>query len=102
MTPPVRSSCGSTAPRAPGARSPSSAAAPPNGIGLRLVCLERPGVGDSTDHVYPHLRDMSDDVAIVADRLGHDRFMVAGLSGGGPYALACAHDEPYGVVAITR
>jgi pimeloyl-ACP methyl ester carboxylesterase len=69
-------------------------------LGLRLVCLERPGVGDSTDHTYPQLRDVSDDVAIVADRLGHDRFMVAGLSGGGPYALACAHDLPSRVVAV--
>ncbi len=69
-------------------------------LGLRVVCLERPGVGDSTDYTYPQLRDMSDDVAIAADRLGHDRFMVVGLSGGGPYALACAHDLPSRVVAV--
>jgi len=69
-------------------------------LGLRLVCLERPGVGASTDHTYPQVRDISDDVALVADRLGHDRFMVAGLSGGGPYALACAHDLPSRVVAV--
>ena len=69
-------------------------------LGLRVVCLERPGVGDSTDYTYPQVRDISDDVALVADRLGHDRFMIVGLSGGGPYALACAHDLPSRVVAI--
>ena len=69
-------------------------------LGLRLVCVERPGVGASTDYIYPLLRDMADDIAIVADRLGHERFMVAGLSGGGPYALACAHDLPARVIAV--
>ena len=68
-------------------------------LGLRLVCLERPGVGDSTDHTYAHMRDWAPDVAQVADRLGHERFMVVGLSGGGPYALACAHELPSRVVA---
>ncbi len=68
-------------------------------LGLRLVCLERPGVGDSTDHTYAQMRDWAPDVAEVADRLGHERFMVVGLSGGGPYALACAHELPSRVVA---
>jgi pimeloyl-ACP methyl ester carboxylesterase len=68
-------------------------------LGLRLVCLERPGVGDSTDHTYAQMRDWAPDVAAVADRLGHERFMVVGLSGGGPYALACAHELPSRVVA---
>jgi pimeloyl-ACP methyl ester carboxylesterase len=60
-------------------------------LGLRVVCLERPGIGFSTDHSYRQMRDWAADVAFVADRLGHERFMVVGLSGGGPYALACAH-----------
>jgi pimeloyl-ACP methyl ester carboxylesterase len=69
-------------------------------LGLRVVCVERPGVGDSTDHAYRQLTDWAADVAVVADLLGHDRFMVAGLSGGGPYALACAHQLPDRVVAV--
>ena len=44
----------------------------------------------------PHLYDASStlipDVEIVADRLGLDRFASVGLSGGGPYALAAAHE----------
>ena len=100
MTPPAHSSSGSTAPRAPGARCPSSDGGPPGASASAWSCLERPGVGDSTDYTYPQLRDISHDVAIAADRLGHDRFMVVGLSGGGPYALACAHDLPSRVVAV--
>jgi len=56
---------------------------------LRLVTVERPGVGASTDHRYTRVADFADDAAAVADHLGHDRFAVVGLSGGGPYALAC-------------
>jgi len=69
-------------------------------LGLRLVCVERPGVGDSTDHAYARILDWAADAAEVADHLGHERFMIVGLSGGGPYALACAHDLPARVVAV--
>lgn len=58
-------------------------------LGLRLVCVERPGVGGSTNHRYRCVADAAADAAAVADHLGHRRFAVAGLSGGGPYALAC-------------
>jgi pimeloyl-ACP methyl ester carboxylesterase len=69
-------------------------------LGLRVVCVERPGVGMSTDHLYGQVRDWAPDAIAVADALGAERFMVAGLSGGGPYALACAHDFPDRVVAV--
>ena len=69
-------------------------------LGLRLVCVERPGVGNSTDHAYHQLLDWAADVAVVADHLHHDRFMVVGLSGGGPYALAVAHELPDRVIAV--
>lgn len=69
-------------------------------LGLRIVCVERPGVGDSTDHGYVRLIDWAGDVAQVADALGRDRFMVVGLSGGGPYALASAHRLAERVVAV--
>ena len=69
-------------------------------LGLRIVCLERPGVGDSTEHIYEHLSDWAADVVVAAEQLGHERFMVVGLSGGGPYALACAHELPGRVVGV--
>jgi pimeloyl-ACP methyl ester carboxylesterase len=69
-------------------------------LGLRVVSVERPGVGDSTDHAYGVLTDWAADVAELADQLGYERFLIAGLSGGGPYALACAHELPERVVAV--
>jgi pimeloyl-ACP methyl ester carboxylesterase len=69
-------------------------------LGLRVVCVERPGVGSSTDHLYHRITDWAADIAMVADGLGHDRFTIVGLSGGGPYALACAHELPERVVAV--
>ncbi len=69
-------------------------------LGIHLVSVERPGVGDSTDHRYRSIRDWAPDAAAVADHLGHEQFAVVGLSGGGPYALACAHELPERVRAV--
>jgi pimeloyl-ACP methyl ester carboxylesterase len=59
--------------------------------GVRVIGIERPGIGDSTPHLYPNIRWFSNDVDAVLDQLEVDRCAVVGLSGGGPYALACAH-----------
>lgn len=67
--------------------------------GVRIVALERPGVGLSSAHAYPRVVDWAADVARCADQLGVDRFAAVGLSGGGPYVLACAHQLPDRMVA---
>ena len=67
--------------------------------GVRLVALERPGIGASTPHAYRSLVEWAADVEVFCDGLGLDRVAVTGLSGGGPYALACAHEMPERVVA---
>jgi pimeloyl-ACP methyl ester carboxylesterase len=59
--------------------------------GVRLIALERPGVGTSTRHVYSSVLGWADDVEEVTNHLGLPRFALIGLSGGGPYVLACAH-----------
>jgi pimeloyl-ACP methyl ester carboxylesterase len=66
---------------------------------VRLIALERPGVGLSTRHLYASLLDWADDVEQFTSSLQLDRFAVVGLSGGGPYALACAARMPTRVVA---
>ena len=66
--------------------------------GVRLIGVDRPGVGDSTAHLYPSLLGWAHDMRCVADRLGVGRFGLIGLSGGGPYVLACAHALPERVV----
>jgi pimeloyl-ACP methyl ester carboxylesterase len=58
--------------------------------GLRLVTISRPGYGDSTPQPGRAVVDVVDDVAAVLRNLGAERCLVAGWSGGGPHALACA------------
>jgi pimeloyl-ACP methyl ester carboxylesterase len=58
---------------------------------VRLIAVERPGLGASTPHLYESLLGWAEDVGEIADRFGLDRFGLVGLSGGGAYVLACAH-----------
>jgi pimeloyl-ACP methyl ester carboxylesterase len=67
-------------------------------MGLRIFVLERPGIGYSTKHLYDNVLGYADDVGRIADHLGIDEFGIVGLSGGGPYALACAYRFPDRVI----
>jgi len=58
--------------------------------GLRLVTTSRPGYGASTPQPGRRVVDVVDDTRAVIDHVGVDRCLVAGWSGGGPHALACA------------
>ena len=80
----------------PGARRqiPEAARLAAEDLGLRIVGIDRPGVGLSTPHQYPSIADFAADLEIVVDELGFDAFAVIGLSGGGPYALGAAHAMP--------
>ncbi len=68
-------------------------------FGVRLIGLDRPGIGRSDAKAGYHLLDWPDDVVEVADQLGIERFAVEGLSGGGPFALACAYKIPHRLTA---
>jgi pimeloyl-ACP methyl ester carboxylesterase len=67
---------------------------------IRLIAVERPGVGASTPHPYRRILDWGEDIRRLCDALGLEEIAVAGLSGGGPYALACAHAMPDRVVQV--
>ncbi len=58
--------------------------------GLRLLAVDRPGYGLSDPSPERTLADWPRDIAALADRLGIQDFGVVGISGGGPYAAACA------------
>jgi pimeloyl-ACP methyl ester carboxylesterase len=85
----------------PGARRqiPEAARIEAEELDVRLVGIDRPGVGDSTPHLYDCVLDFAADLEMVADDLGFDEFAMIGLSGGGPYVLACAYAMPERVVA---
>ncbi|MGO9225768.1 alpha/beta fold hydrolase [Mycobacterium sp.] len=63
-------------------------------LGLRVVAVERPGTHLSDPHPYETVAQWATDMAFVADALGAQRLAVVGLSGGGPYALACGAVPP--------
>jgi pimeloyl-ACP methyl ester carboxylesterase len=66
---------------------------------IRLIGVDRPGIGSSTPYQYDTVFAFAEDLSTMADTLGIDRFEVIGLSGGGPYTLACAAAMPDRVVA---
>lgn len=68
--------------------------------GIRLVGLDRPGIGSSTPFVYDDVLDFTSDLEIFLDRLGIGELGVIGLSGGGPYTLAAGYAFPDRVRAL--
>ena len=86
----------------PGARRqvPPTAREAADQLGVRIVALERPGIGASSPHAYDSILEWAEDVEECIDQLGIDRFGIVGLSGGGPYALACAYRMPDRTVAV--
>jgi pimeloyl-ACP methyl ester carboxylesterase len=58
--------------------------------GVRLIAPDRPGIGLSDPSPQRTLQDWPRDVAALLNRLGIERCAVLGVSGGAPYALACA------------
>ncbi len=61
---------------------------------IRIIAIERPGIGDSTPHLYEAIVHWAHDVEEFCIGKGIEGFDVVGLSGGGPYALACAAEMP--------
>jgi len=68
--------------------------------GLRLICYDRPGYGESTPHPGRTVADCAADVRTICAALGIDRLAIWGISGGGPHALACAALLPDLVAAV--
>jgi pimeloyl-ACP methyl ester carboxylesterase len=67
---------------------------------IRLIGIDRPGIGASTPYQYDNVLAFADDLRTIADTLGIDKMAVVGLSGGGPYALACGAAMPDRVVSV--
>jgi pimeloyl-ACP methyl ester carboxylesterase len=58
--------------------------------GLRLICYDRPGYGESSPQPGRSVADCANDVRAICAELGIDRLGMWGISGGGPHVLACA------------
>jgi pimeloyl-ACP methyl ester carboxylesterase len=70
-------------------------------LDARLIVVDRPGFGGSDASLGRTLLDWPRDVAVLLDHLGVGAFAVAGVSGGGPYALATAYCLPERVRAVS-
>lgn len=66
---------------------------------VRLITVDRPGIGGSSSLRHRVLVDWAEDVEKLADVCELDRFAVAGYSMGAPHALAAAHGLPHRVTA---
>lgn len=67
---------------------------PARELGLRLLALDRPGLGGSDPLPGRTVVGYADDVAEVLDTLGIGQAAVGGLSNGGMYAMAVASALP--------
>jgi pimeloyl-ACP methyl ester carboxylesterase len=57
---------------------------------LRLICVDRPGMGQSSPQKTRSYSGWADDMITIADALGYHEFGATGWSEGGPWALAAA------------
>jgi pimeloyl-ACP methyl ester carboxylesterase len=57
---------------------------------LRLICVDRPGIGQSSLQKARSYSGWAGDLTAIADALGYHEFGVTGWSEGGPWALAAA------------
>jgi pimeloyl-ACP methyl ester carboxylesterase len=67
---------------------------------LRVIGFDRSGYGDRPARPGRTIADVADDVALLADQLGLERFATIGFSGGGPHALATGALLPERVTAV--
>jgi len=63
-------------------------------LGVRLIAMDRPGMGLSDFQPNRRLLDFPNDVLALADHLGIERFSIIAYSLGGPYGFACAFAIP--------
>lgn len=80
----------------PGARRqiPLEARAHADRRGVRIIGIDRPGIGSSTPYLYPSILDWTADLALFLETLAIDTVRLIGLSGGAPYALAAGAALP--------
>lgn len=63
-------------------------------LGLRVIAPDRPGTGGTDLRRMRCLAEWVEDATLVLDALGADAVALLGISGGGPFAAACAAGIP--------
>ena len=70
-------------------------------LGLRVIVPDRPGTGGTDLRPMSRVVDWVQDAALVLDRLQVGSAALLGISGGGPFAAACAAAMPGRVASLT-
>ncbi|MEU3653135.1 alpha/beta hydrolase [Streptomyces sp. NPDC032161] len=71
-----------------------------DGLGVRLISVDRPGLGASSPLPGRTFGDFADDIRVFAARCGLGRPPMVGNSQGAPFALACAAAGVAGALAV--
>jgi pimeloyl-ACP methyl ester carboxylesterase len=63
-------------------------------LGTHLICIARPGYGESSPYAMSCLGEWGQIVAMLADEFNYPRFDVLGMSSGAPYSYAIGSHLP--------
>ncbi len=69
--------------------------------GIRLICPNRPGIGESDNYPNRRILDYPSDVLILADKLNINSFSIISQSGGSAYGFACAYAAPERILQLS-
>ncbi len=69
-------------------------------MGVRIIGIDRPGIGSSSPYLHDNVLEWTNDLRLLLDALSVDTFRLVGLSGGGPYVLAAGAAMPERVLAV--
>jgi pimeloyl-ACP methyl ester carboxylesterase len=62
--------------------------------GTRLICIARPGYGESSPYLMNNMAEWADIASVLIDTLQLSQFDVLGLSSGAPYSYALGYKFP--------
>jgi pimeloyl-ACP methyl ester carboxylesterase len=62
--------------------------------GTRLICIARPGYGESSPYTMNDMLEWGDIVSVLVDKLEISKFDILGVSSGAPYSYAIGHKLP--------
>ena len=68
--------------------------------GLRVICVARPGYGDSSPFPMSQVSEWGEIVFLLVDELNLSQFDVLGISSGAPYSYAIGYTLPHKVRTI--
>jgi len=57
-------------------------------LGIHLICIARPGYGESSPYIMNNLAEFGDIVSVLIEKLGIIQFDILGMSSGAPYSYA--------------